>query len=131
MSTSSSDHRLRGIVLFGHGARNPEWAEPFHRIRGVMFKREPDAMVELGFLEAMQPTLDQAIDALVARGATCIAIVPIFIATGAHIAKDLPLLAAAAMDRHPHVEVTIAAPVGQAVTVIEAMADYALKPIPT
>ncbi len=131
MSTSSSDHRLRGIVLFGHGARNPEWAEPFHRIRAAMFVRDPDAMVELGFLETMQPTLDQAIDALVARGATCIAIVPIFIATGGHIAKDLPLLAAAAMDRHPHVEVTIAAPVGQAVTVIEAMADYALKPIPT
>ena len=131
MSTFSNDHRLRGIVLFGHGARNPEWAQPFHSIRDAMFKREPDAMVELGFLEAMQPTLDQAIDMLVVRGATRIAIVPIFIATGAHVAKDLPLLAAAAMDRHPHLEVTIAAPVGQAVKVIEAMADYALRPIPT
>ena len=130
MSSASSGHRLRGIVLFGHGARNPEWAEPFHRIRDTMRNRDPEAMVELGFLEAMQPTLDQAIDALVARGATFISIVPIFIATGAHIAKDLPQLAAAAMDRHPQVEVTIAAPVGQAVTVIEAMADYALKPIP-
>ncbi len=119
---------MKGIVLFGHGARNPEWAEPFHRIRAAMFVRDPDAMVELGFLEAMQPTLDQAIDALVARGARRIDIVPIFIATGAHIAKDLPQLAAAAMDRHPHVEVTIAAPVGQAVTVIEAMANYALDP---
>ena len=122
---------MKGIVLFGHGARNPEWAEPFHSIRDAMLKREPDAMVELGFLEAMQPTLDQAIDALVARGATNIAIVPIFIATGGHIARDLPQLAAAAMDRHSHVEVTIAAPVGQAVTIIEAMADYALKPLPT
>ena len=71
---------MKGIVLFGHGARNPEWAEPFHRIRAAMFVRDPDAMVELGFLEAMQPTLDQAIDALVARGARRIAIVPIFIA---------------------------------------------------
>ncbi len=131
MSTFSSDRHFRGIVLFGHGARNPEWAEPFHRIRAAMLARDPAALVELGFLEAMQPTLDQAIDALVARGATCISIVPIFIATGAHIAKDLPLLAAAAMDRHPHVEITITAPVGQAVAIIDAMADYALKPMPT
>ena len=131
MNKPASEKSIGGTVLFGHGARNPEWAEPFHRIRAAMLARDPTARVELGFLEAMQPTLDQAIDALVACGVNRIAIVPIFIATGAHIAKDLPLLAAAAMDRHPHVEVSIAAPVGQAVTVISAMADYALAPLPT
>ena len=118
--------RLRGIVLFGHGARSPEWAQPFHRIRDAMLARQPDALVELGFLEIMRPTLDEAIDGLAARGATTIAIVPVFVATGGHIAKDLPRLAAAAMERHPQLAVTVAAPVGEAAPVIEAMADYAL-----
>jgi sirohydrochlorin cobaltochelatase len=128
---SAPDDSVRGIVLFGHGARNPEWAAPFHQIRQAMLRREPTALIELGFLEAMQPTLDQAIDALVASGARQISIVPVFIATGAHIARDLPQLAAAAMERHVHLEVDIAAPVGQAPSVVDAIADYALQPIPT
>ena len=117
---------MKGIILFGHGARSPEWVLPFHRIRDAVLARQPDALVELGFLEIMRPTLDEAIDGLAARGATTIAIVPVFVATGGHIAKDLPRLAAAAMDRHPRLAVTVAAPVGEAAPVIEAMANYAL-----
>lgn len=117
---------MKGIILFGHGARNPEWAEPFHRIREAILARDPGARVELGFLELMRPTLDEAIDCLVAQGADAIAIVPIFMAAGRHIAKDLPLLAAAAMDRHPGLAIEIAAPVGEAPDVIGAMAGYAL-----
>lgn len=129
MTKPISHHRVRGIILFGHGARNPEWAEPFHRIRTAILARAPDALVELGFLEAMRPTLDEAVDMLVAQGATVIDIVPIFMATGGHINKDLPQQAAAAMERHPQLAVAIAVPVGQAALVIDAMAAYALAPV--
>ena len=104
---------MKGIVLFGHGARNPEWARPFHAIRDVLQARAPQTQVALGFLEAMRPTLDEAIDDLVKRGAIQIDIVPIFLATGSHVAKDLPQLVATAMDRHPAISIAIATPVGQ------------------
>ncbi len=116
---------MKGIILFGHGSRNPEWARPFHAIRAAVLARSPQTPVALGFLEAMRPTLDEAMDTLVTEGATTINIVPIFLATGSHIAKDLPQLAAAAMDRHPGVTINIAAPAGEVVSVIEAMASYA------
>ncbi len=116
-----------GIILFGHGARSPEWADPFHRIRASIVGRDPDAQVELGFLELMRPTLDEAIDTLVAKGLQRINIVPIFMAAGSHVKKDLPLLAANAMERHPGVTIDIAAPVGEAVAVIDAMAEYAMN----
>ncbi len=116
-----------GIILFGHGARNPDWAEPFHRIRASILRRAPRTSVELGFLELMRPTLDEAIDTLVAQGVQRISIVPIFMAAGSHVKKDLPQLAATAMDRHPGVTIDIAAPVGEAAPVIDAMADYALN----
>ena len=119
---------MKGIVLFGHGARNPEWARPFHAIRDVLQTRAPQTQVALGFLEAMRPTLDEAIDDLVKRGVVQIDIVPIFLATGSHIAKDLPLLVASALDRHPDISIAIATPVGESPSVIEAMATYALKP---
>ena len=117
---------MRGIVLFGHGSRSPDWAKPFHAIRRAIMVRSPAMPVALGFLEAMRPTLDEAIDSLAAQGATEVDIVPIFLATGGHIAGDLPRLAAGAMDRHPGVVIRVAAPAGEASSVIEAMADYAL-----
>ena len=119
---------MKGIVLFGHGARNPEWARPFHAIRALMLKRSPQTPVALGFLEAMRPTLDEAIDELAAVGVTQIEVVPIFLATGSHIAKDLPLLVGNAMDRYPEIEIVIAEPVGESPEVIQSMADYALNP---
>ncbi len=117
---------MKGILLFGHGARNPEWAQPFHRIRDAILAREPEALVEPGFLELMRPTFDEAVDCLVRQGATEIVVVPIFMAAGSHIKKDLPQLAANAMDRHAGLTIELAAPVGEAATVLAAMADYAL-----
>lgn len=119
---------MKAVILFGHGARNPEWAEPFHRIRAAMLARAPAVPVALGFLELMQPSLEQAIDDLVRNGADDIAIVPIFMAAGSHVKKDLPRMAADAMARHAGVRIGIAAPVGEAADVIEAMATYALQP---
>ncbi len=117
---------MKGILLFGHGARNAEWAAPFVRIRDEIRQREPATPVEMGFLELMRPTFDEAVDALVSVGATELVVVPIFMAAGSHIKKDLPLMAGAAMDRHPSIAITLAPPVGEAAPVLAAMARYAL-----
>jgi sirohydrochlorin cobaltochelatase len=114
------------IVLFGHGARNAEYVEPFHRIREAMLARNPQAKVAIGFLELSQPTLEDAIDALLAQGARSIRIVPIFFAPGRHVLKDLPERAAGVLDRHPGVEIELADAVGTVPSVVDAMADYAL-----
>jgi sirohydrochlorin cobaltochelatase len=53
-------------------------------------------------------------------------VVPIFMAAGSHVKKDLPRLAADAMDRHMGLEIELAAPVGEVESVLAAMADYAM-----
>ena len=116
----------KAILLFGHGARNPEWAAPFVAIRQQILERTPDILVESGFLELMRPTFAEAVDVLVSKGATEIAVVPIFMAAGSHINKDLPQLAADSMDQHPGLTITLAPPVGAAASVLGAMADYAI-----
>ena len=120
---------MKGILLFGHGSRSPEWAQPFHAIRAVMATRAPATPVTLGFLEAMRPSFEEGIAELVGEGVDDIAIVPIFLATGGHVARDLPQLAAAALERHPGLQISIAPPAGESVRVIEAMATYALDPV--
>ena len=118
---------MKGIILFGHGSRTSEYVRPFERIRDAMQAQQPDAVVELGFLELTQPSLDESIECLVKRGATGISVVPIFIGPGKHVLKDLPQLAANAMDRHPGLEIALASPVGEAQEVIDAMAKFALS----
>jgi len=116
-----------GTILFGHGARNAAYVEPFYRIRDAMLARDPQARIVIGFLELSQPTFEEAVDTLVAAGATQIRVVPIFFAPGRHVLKDLPERAAAAIDRHPQIVIDIADAVGMIPSVIEAMAAYALS----
>ena len=118
---------MKGIILFGHGSRSAEYIRPFERIREAVLAREPGAIVELGFLELTRPSLDESIECLAGRGVTHIVVVPIFIGPGRHVLKDLPQLAAHAMDRHPGLEFSLAAPIGESQEVIDAMADFALR----
>ena len=117
---------MKGIILFGHGSRSAEYVQPFERIRQAMIGRDPAAIVELGFLELTRPSLEEAIASLASRGIEEVNVVPIFIGPGRHVLKDLPQLAAAAMDRHPGLVIHLRAPVGEAPGVIDAMAAVAL-----
>lgn len=117
----------KGIILFGHGSRTLEYVRPFERIQAAMQARAPGTLVELGFLELTRPSLEEAIDTLAGQGVTRISVVPIFIGPGRHVLKDLPQLAANAMDRHPGLEIDLAPAVGEAPEVIDAMALVALN----
>ena len=79
-----------GIILFAHGARDPNWARPLERLKRMLAERMPEALIEAAFLEHMTPTLEDAASDLVARGATELSVVPVFIANGGHLREDLP-----------------------------------------
>ena len=51
----------RALVLFAHGARNPEWAEPLRYAQSVLSERLPDHTVTVAFLEFLSPTLTEAV----------------------------------------------------------------------
>lgn len=119
-------HTTKGLILFGHGARNPEYVEPFKRIRAVVEALRPDLKVTIGFLELTQPPLEESISELAARGVTQVRVVPIFFAPGRHVLKDLPQLLGNAMDRHPGIEFEVAECVGEVEGVIGAMAAHAV-----
>lgn len=124
-------HATHGIVLFGHGARNAEYVQPFLRIQARVRALAPDLAVEIGFLELTQPPLEAAIETLLARGVTAIRIVPIFFAPGRHVLKDLPALVANLIDRYPRLQIEITPCVGEGASVIDAMAGHALAGLMT
>ena len=81
---------MRGIVLFAHGARDPEWARPFERIRDRIRASRPECPIQLAYLDFMSPTLDEAVAALAEEGASSITVFPLFMAQGGHLKDDLP-----------------------------------------
>jgi len=88
----------------------------------------PAVPVRLAFMEFMTPTLDEAVDQLVAAGARRIRVVPVFLAQGGHLKRDVPLAVEQAARRHPAVGIEMVMAAGEAVGVVEAIATYALDP---
>ncbi len=116
-----------GMILFGHGARDPRWAEPFERLRTQVASRRSDAPTMLAYLELMQPDLDAAVDHLVADGCGRVTIVPIFFGVGSHLRRDLPALVDALRARHPAIPIAVADAAGEDEGVLAAVADYCVR----
>lgn len=117
---------MRAIILFAHGARDPDWARPLEHLCKVVSGRAPDIDVRLAFLEFMSPSLAQAIDEAVGAGAERVDVVPVFLAQGGHVRRDVPLLLQAAQARHPALQISLREALGESPAVIEAMADCVL-----
>jgi len=114
------------IILFAHGARDPEWAQPLQRLREAILLRAPGANVQLAFLEFMAPTLAEALDAAAVSGATQVDVIPVFLAQGGHVKRDVPVIMQAARERHPELRITLRAALGENQDVIDAMAACVL-----
>ena len=117
---------MRGIVLFAHGARDPEWAAPFQRIAARLREARPNLRVQLAFLELMQPALADAVAGMAAEGITRITLVPLFLAQGGHLKEDLPRLLDDVRRRYPSVTIHVTQAIGDSAVLTAAIADWAL-----
>lgn len=118
---------MKAILLFAHGARNPEWARSIHVVRDAIRCRESDIPVEAAFLEFISPTLPEAVEQLKTAGCDEIVIIPMFMAQTGHTQRDLPALIDRLRDRHPGLKFRVAAPIGEVQSVVAAIAEYALR----
>ena len=117
------------LILFAHGARDPEWANPMRRVQAVVRQRVAGIPVELAFLEFMAPTLPECAAALIAAGARKVVVMPMFIARGGHLKKETPEMLAALRSSYPNVDFSLAGAVGENDLVIQAMAEAALDEV--
>ena len=110
------------IVLFAHGARDPDWARPFRQLALELAERRPGERVALAYLELMKPSLAECAAALYADGIRKIRVVPLFFGSGGHVREDLPALISKIKEAHRDVEITADAPIGEQQEVIVAIA---------
>lgn len=112
----------KAIVLFGHGARDPQWAAPMKRLQAILIEQLPDVTVELAFLELMSPTLPDAVEQMALNGVSDIQVVPIFFGKGGHLKNDFPAILAGMQARYPGLNIQATTAVGQWEAVWQAIA---------
>ena len=125
MSGPPSAAASRGLLLFAHGARDAAWAAPFEAVLARVRLRRPELQVALAYLELMEPGLAGAAEQLVERGCGQIDVVPLFLGTGGHVRRDVPLLLQRLQASHPGIRWTLHDPIGEHPDVIDAIARAA------
>jgi len=118
---------MRGLLLFAHGARDPEWARPFEAIRDRIRAQRPELPVALAYLEVMSPSLEAGIDDLAAQGASSIMVFPLFMAQGGHLKQDLPRILDDVRKRRPHLPIALENAIGEVPALLDAIAGWVLS----
>lgn len=120
---------MKAIILFGHGARDIRWREPFDRLADLWRSQQSGVLVELAFLELMQPSLNEAVTTLVNKGAAKITVVPVFFGQGGHLRNDFPVLLSECQEKFPDIKLSATPAVGEDLAVLQAIVDFSARTI--
>ena len=120
---------MKAIILFGHGARDVRWREPFDRLVALWKTQHSEVLVQLAFLEMMQPSLEEAVATLSSAGASDIVVVPVFFGQGGHLRNDFPVLLNACQEKFPQVALSATLAVGEDEAVLQAIVDFGCRAI--
>ena len=114
----------KAILLLAHGARNPQWAQPFEKVAQALQQQHPQALVQLAFLEFLPPTLPEAAAALCAAGAQRIELLPMFLGSSGHVQREVPELIHQA-ERELGCQIQVHPALGEQERVLRAMVESA------
>jgi sirohydrochlorin cobaltochelatase len=118
------------LILFAHGARDPEWAAPMRRLQAKVAAQRPDLIVEVAFLEFTEPLLPAAIEKLAQHDVRQISIVPVFLAQGGHLKHDVPRLLREIGARFPAVSLDLWPALGDVDPVLDAIGAWIVNRAP-
>jgi sirohydrochlorin cobaltochelatase len=117
-----------GLLLFAHGARDPAWARPFELVTERLRAATPGTPLVMAYLEFMSPGMEEAAAQLAAAGCTRVHVLPLFLGTGGHVRRDVPLLLDRLREQHGDaVEWLLHAPLGEQDAVLQAIAQACLN----
>jgi sirohydrochlorin ferrochelatase len=114
---------MTGVVIVDHGSLEAPSNELFLEIVRRFAERHPRLIIEPAHMELAPPTLGEAFDRAVARGAKEIIIHPYFLLPGRHSKTDIPALGEEAARRHPDVPWTVSEPLGLSDLILDVISE--------
>ena len=117
----------RGIILVGHGSRDPLWRVPIEAVALRLDAQRPAIETRCAYLELQQPDVPSAAADLAGLGVRSVTLVPMFLGTGKHARADLPRLLEQVRLAHPQVEFRLQPSVGEDPRLLDLLARIALE----
>ena len=78
------------ICLVGHGTRDNNGVSEFLALSSKLKDREPNRIIECGFLDLAKPTFEEAIAKCAQGKINNIVVVPVLLISASHAKKDIP-----------------------------------------
>ncbi len=97
-----------GLLVLVHGSPRPASNAPIEAVAEQVRQATPWAAVQVCFMDLNQPSIPDALDALIAQGLEQLVAVPYFIQFGSHVREDLPAIIQASRERHGHATIVLA-----------------------
>jgi len=101
-----------GVIVVDHGSRRTESNDLLIRIADYFAEQTGYQIVEPAHMELAEPTIAQAFDRCVQRGAKVVVCHPFFLLPGRHWNQDIPELTEQAAAKHPGIQWMVTAPIG-------------------
>ena len=115
--------KILGVILIDHGSRQEESNQAFFKIVERLARRGQYPIVEPAHMELSSPTLAEAFDRAVARGATELIVHPYFLLPGKHWHVDIPRLCEDASKKHPGVRWKVTPPLGESDLILDLVVE--------
>lgn len=80
----------KGMLLVGHGSKLPYNQELVEKTASLIKEKNADYIVKCGFMNMNQPSIKDSLDAFRKEPIDVLVVVPLFLAKGIHIEKDIP-----------------------------------------
>lgn len=118
---------IKGIILFGHGSRDPLWRKPLEAVAARMAEQAPGVFIRCAYLELNTPDLPTATAELALAGIEAVTVVPLFLGIGKHVREDLPVLMERLHTQFPAIAFTLQPAVGEDARLLDLLARIALE----
>ena len=80
----------KGMLLVGHGSKLPYNQELVEKTASIIKEKNSDYIVKCGFMNMNTPSIKDALEAFRKEPIDVLVVVPLFLAKGVHIEKDIP-----------------------------------------
>ncbi len=104
---------MKAVILISHGSRLVKTKDEVKDLIEKLKKLLSIPLIEYGFLEIETPSIPQAIESCVQKGANEIIILLNFLNAGRHVDKDIPQILDDARKEFAHVKFYMTEPIGQ------------------
>lgn len=103
---------MEAILFIGHGSRLSKASEEAANFINKCMRNNNANIQEYGFLELSEPTIEEAFERCVSRGAKTVKVIPVLLLTAAHAKKDIPEKLAEMKAKFPYVKILYGRPIG-------------------